>query len=169
MNWSPTLVQSQKNFYLQQIIEPIMASLGIFRKKKKEEKEAATQPTQKTLLEELCGGDRELYQVLSRTILLNPEMTVKDGINSYVEKAQQHEETGDNVEARVAYQLAGEISLYEGKLTQAQKFFKKAAEVDPNYVNRKVFEYYSKKENAERALAVAKEYYRKTGKSAEKK
>ena len=145
-----------------------MAPLGIFRRKKKEEKEEA-QPTQKTLLEELCGGDSELYKVLSRTILLNPEMTAKDGINSYAEKAQQHEKTGDYAEARVAYQLAGEISLYEGKLTQTQKFFKKAAEVDPNYVNRKVFEYYSKKENAERALAVAKEYYRKTGKGAEKK
>jgi len=73
------------------------------------------------------------------------------------------------VKARIAYQVAGEISLYEGKLAQIQKFFKKAAEVDPNYVNRKLFEYYGKKENAERALTVAQEFYTKTEKSAVKK
>jgi len=138
-----------------------MGLLGIFRKKEKEQKK---ETVQKTLLEELCGGDSELYQALSRTILLNPEMTAREGINSYAEKAQQYEKTGDNVRARVAYQAAGEISLYEGKLAQMQKFFKKAAEVDPNYVNRNVFEYYGKKENAERALAVAREFYAKTGK-----
>jgi len=138
-----------------------MISFGILRKKEKEEKK---EPTKKTLLEELCGGDSELYQVLSRTVLLNPEMTLTEGINSYVEKAQEYEKSGDYVRARAAYQAAGEIYLYEGKLAQTQKFFKKAAEVDPNYVNKNVFEYYSKKENAERALTVAREFYAKTGK-----
>jgi len=138
-----------------------MISFGILRKKEKEEKK---EPTKKTLLEELCGSDSELYQVLSRTMLLNPEMTLTEGVNSYIAKAQEYEKNGDHVRARAAYQAAGEISLYEGKLAQTQKFFKKAAEVDPNYVNKNVFEYYSKKENAERALAVAREFYAKTGK-----
>jgi len=147
-----------------------MTPFGIFRKKEKEEKKgaAAAQPAQKTLLEELCGDDRELYEVLSRTILLNPEITAKEGINSFVEKAQEYEKTGDYIRARIAYQVAGEISLYEGKLAQIQKFFKRAAEVDPDYVNRKLFEYYSKKENAERALAVAQQFFTKAGKRAEK-
>jgi len=148
-----------------------MTPFGILRKKEKEEKKeaAVAQPAQKTLLEELCGGDKELYEVLSRTILLNPDITVKEGIDSYVGKAQEYEKTGDYMGARIAYQVAGEISLYEGKLAQIQKFFKKAAEADPNYVNRKFFEYYGKKENAERALTVAQEFYNKTGKHVEKK
>jgi len=148
-----------------------MTPLGIFRKKEKEEtKEAPTeQPVQKTLLEDLCGNDKELYEVLSRTILLNPQITTKGGVDSYIEKAQEHEKTGENMKARISYQAAGEISLYEGKLAQVQKFFKKAADVDPNYENRKVFDYFSKKENAERALAIAQEFYTKTGKTAETK
>jgi len=146
-----------------------MTPLGIFRKKEKEEKKEEAQPTQKTLLEELCGDDMELYEALSRTIMLNPEITVKEGVDSHVGKAQEHEKAGNHVRARIAYQVAGEISLYEGKLAQMQKFFEKASEVDPNYANRNVFEYFGKKENAERALTVAKEFYTKIGKLAEKK
>lgn len=150
-----------------------MTPFGIFRKKKKEEKEPqkkapTPQPTQKTLLEQLCGGDKKLYEVLSRTVLLNPETIVDEGINSYTEKAQEYEKDGDHAKARIAYQAAGEISLYQGKLAQVQKLFKKAAEVDPDYPNKKLFEYFSKKENAERALEVAQEFYTKTGKRAGK-
>ena len=141
-----------------------MTPFGIFRKKKQE---AAAKPAQKTLLEELCGGNDELYQALSRTILLNPRLTAKEGIDSHVDKAQEHEKIGDNIRARIEYQVAGELALYEEELAQAQKFFKKAAEADPNFENRKVFEYLSKKENAERALAVAQEFYSKTGKRKE--
>jgi len=147
-----------------------MAPFGIFRKKEKEKKEATAPKTApKTPLEELCGDDKELYEVLNKTILLNPEMTAKEGVNSHLEKAQKYEEAEDRMRARIAYQVAGEISQYEGKLAQAQKFFKKAVEVDPDYPYRKAFEYYSKKENAERALAVAQEYYTKTEKRTEKK
>jgi len=137
-----------------------MVPFGIFRKEKKE---AAAKPAQKTLLEELCGGNDELYWALSRTILLNPEITVKEGIDSYIERAEEYEKTGNRARARIAYQVAGEISIYNGKLAQAQKFFKKAAEVDPDFENRNIFEYLSKKENTERVLAVAQEFYARTG------
>lgn len=140
-----------------------MALLGIFRKKEK--KAVSPESVQKPpLLLELCKGDDELYKVLSRTLLVNPRMTMRPGVDSYVERAEGLEKSGDSVGARIAYQAAGEISQFEGKLAQTQKFFKKAAEADPNYGYKKVFEYYAKKENAERALAVAHEYYTKTGK-----
>jgi len=153
------------------MIRATMRLFGIFRKKEKEKKKEATvtKPAEKSLLAELCGKDKELYEALSRTILLNPQMTAKGGIDPYVEKAEAYEKNRDNIKARISYQVAGEISLYEGKLAQIQKFFKKAAEVDPNYGDRKVFEYLSKKENAERALRVAQEYYTKTKKGAETK
>ncbi len=146
-----------------------MTPFGISRKKAKDEKKetALTQPAQKTLLEELCGGNDELYQALSRTILLNPKVTAKEGIDFHFEKAQEHEKNGDNMRARIEYHVAGELALYEEKMALAQKFFKKAAEVDPNFEHRKVFEYLSKKENAERALAIAQEFYTKIGKSKE--
>jgi len=147
-----------------------MAPLGISRKERKEEKKetAAPQSAQEKLLDELCGDDRELYEVSIITILLNPGMTVKEGVNSYIEKAEEYKKTKDNVKARIAYQIAGEISLYEGNLSQAQELFKKAAEADPNYLFRKAFEYFSQKKNAERALAVAQEFYTKIGKTHRK-
>lgn len=148
-----------------------MAPLGVFRKKEKEEKKETVKPqsAEKTLLKELCGDDSELYEVSITAILLNPEMAVKEGANYYIEKAREYEKAKAHVKARIAYQAAGEISLYEGKLSQAQEFFKKAAEVDPDYAYREVFKYFNKKENAKRALAVAQEFYARTGKRTEKR
>lgn len=146
-----------------------MTPPGLFRKKEKDtpEKKTAAEPKEKTLLDQLCAGDKNLQEALSQTLLLNPETTAKEGMNSYATKAQEHEAAQKPTRARIAYQVAGEIALYEGKLTQMQKFFKKAAEVDPECPYRNVFEYLSKKENAERALKVAQEFYAKMGKRAE--
>lgn len=142
-----------------------MSPFGISRKKGKDKAEAhGPPPVQKTILDELCGNDKDLLDTLSRTIMVNPEATLKEGIDFYVEKAQQYEKSGDVVRARVSYQVAGEIALYEGNTAQTQEFFKKAAEADPNYSNKKLFDYFGKKKNAERAVAVAKEFYEKTGK-----
>ncbi len=150
-----------------------MTPFGLFRKKqkdtpeKKKETPKTKKPTQKTLLDELSGGNTELYEALSRTLLLNPETLVKDGADFYANKAQEHEEAQNPRDARIAYQVAGEIAMYEGKMAQVQKFFKKAAEVDPECPYKDAFEYLSKKENAERAIAVAKEFYKKMGKRTE--
>ena len=149
-----------------------MTPLGLFRKKEKttQEKTKETlgpQPPEKTLLDELTGGDKELHEALSRTLLLNPETTVKDGMDSYAKKAEEYEQAQKPRNARIAYQVAGEIALYEGKLAQVQKFFKKAAEVEPDSPYRNIFEYLSKKENAQRALTVAQEFYTKMGKKAQ--
>jgi len=143
-----------------------MATLGIFGKKKEPEKEEAP----KTLLDELCGDDAELKSVLTRTLLLNPRMTEEGGsIDARIEKAQEYEKNKENVRARVEYHTAGELALYKGNLSQAQKFFKKAAEIDPKYPYRNVFEFFTKKEKAEKALAVAQEYYARTVKPTQKK
>jgi len=141
-----------------------MAPFGIFRKRKKVTEEAVVE---KTLLDELCGDDAELKEVLTRTLLLNPKLTGGEkGIDSHVEKAQEYEKNKEYVRARVEYQTAGELALYEGKLAHVQKFFKKAAEIDPDYPGRSIFEFFTKKENAEKALAVAQEFYARTAKSS---
>ena len=147
-----------------------MASVDIFKRRKKEtEKRVEEKVEEKTLLEELCKGDNELYNTLSRTLLLNPEMTKQAGeIDARVERAQEYEKNKDYVKARIEYQVAGELALYEGKMAQVQKLFKKAAETDPTYSNRSIFEYFAKKENAEKAIVMAQEYYRHTTKPAQR-
>ena len=150
-----------------------MTPLGFFRKKEKTpadktpKQSEAPLPQQITLLDSLCAGDKELLQTLSRTLLLNPETTVKEGIDYHTEKAQAYEKDQKLRNARIEYQVAGEIALFEGKLQQVQKLFKKAAETEPDYEFKKAFEYFNKKENAERAIAVAQEFYTKTGKKTQ--
>jgi len=143
-----------------------MARLGIFRKKEKTE---TKRQVEKSLLEELCGSDSKLYNALTRTVLLNPQITIQGGGESYVAKAQEYVKNNDRALARIAYHAAGEISLYEGKLAQAQKFFKQAAETDPGSIYQSAFEFYANKENAEKALKVAREFYARTVKQIEKK
>jgi len=148
-----------------------MAPLGIFRRRKKETEEKVEEKVkEKTLLEDLCKGDTELYNALSRTLLLNPEMTKGAAeIDARIEKAEEHEKNKDFVKARIEYQVAGELALFEGKKEQVLKLFKKAFEADPNYSNRDIFEYLAKKENVEKAIAVAKEFYVGTAKSTMQK
>jgi hypothetical protein len=147
-----------------------MPLLGFFRRKGKEtaetkkETHAAPKAEPKTLLDELCKDNRELREALSRTLLLNPESMVKEGIESHVQKAEEYEDAQKTTNARIEYQVAGQIALHDGKLPQMQKYFKKAAEMEPDYPYKKTFEYLSKKENAEKAMGVALEFYTKVNK-----
>jgi len=144
-----------------------MAPFGIFGRKKKEAEEKVAE---KTLLDELCGDDAQLKKVLTKTLLVNPQLTAKEmGIEKHIEKAQEYEKNKENVRARVEYQVAGELALYEGKLADVQKSFKRAAEIDPDCPNRSIYEFFTKKENAQKALAVAQEYYAHIAKQSEKK
>lgn len=141
-----------------------MTPFGIFGKKEKAKKTEVQ--TQQSLLEKLCEGNKELYSVMTRTLLLDAEKTKRQGdMDVRAARAQEYEKNKDNVRASVEYQTAGELALYEGKTALAQKFFKKAAEVDPAHAHRDIFEFFAKKENAEKAVAVAREYYAQTVKT----
>lgn len=148
-----------------------MGLLDRFRGKKEVEKaeEKPLESAGKSLLEELCGGDTKLFHALSHTVLLNPQRLSKEGIESHIKQAEESEKKKDFLRARIHYQAAGEIALYEGKLAQAREFFKKCAELESDSEYKKVFSYYSRKPNAEKALKVAQEYYAQTIKSPEKK
>lgn len=139
-----------------------MTPLSFFRKKKEKK---TSEPRGKSLLEELCKGDAELLSALNHTVLLDPSRLQEEGIDVFIDRAQEFEKNKDLLRARINYQAAGEIALYEGKLAQAQKFFKKCAELEADPEYKKVFKYYSKKANAEKALKVAQEYYAQIVKS----
>jgi len=144
-----------------------MGLLDRFRGKKEveETEEKPLESFEKSLLEELCGDDTKLLHALSHTVLLDPKRLLEEGIESHVKQAEELEEKKDLLRARIHYHAAGEIALYEGKLEQAREFFKKCAELESNPEYKKVFSYYSRKPNAEKALKVAQEYYAQTMKS----
>jgi Tfp pilus assembly protein PilF len=140
-----------------------MTPLGLFRRKK-EETETTMQAEPGAMLDELCGGNKELHEALSRTLLLNPEKMVKEGTDFHIAKAEEYEKAGKTTNARIEYQIAGQVALHDGKLPLVQKYFKKALDIEPDSQYKKAFEYFAKKENAERAIAAAREFYAKTGK-----
>jgi len=144
-----------------------MGLLDRFRGKKEVEKteENPLESSGKSLLEELCGDDTKLLHALSHTVLLNPQRLLEEGIEFHIKQAEESEKKKDLLRARIHYHVAGEIALYEGKLEEARGFFKKCAELESNPEYKKVFSYYSRKPNAEKALKVAQEYYAQTMKS----
>lgn len=146
-----------------------MTSLGLFRRKSEDKKKEAQETMQakpETMVDELSGGNKELHEALSRTLLLSPERLVKEGIDFHAAKAEEHEKAGRATNARIEYQIAGQLALHDGKLPLIQKYFKKALDVEPDSQYKKAFEYFAKKENAERAITAAREFYAKTGKPA---
>jgi hypothetical protein len=148
-----------------------MGLLDFLRGKKetKKTKEETPESAETSLLEELCKGDTNLFNALSHTLLLNPQRLVKEGIESQVKQAEESRKNKDLLRARIHYQAAGEIALYEGKLEQMREFFKKCAELEADPEYKKVFTYFSRKANAEKALKVAQEYYAQTAKSPGRK
>lgn len=132
------------------------------------EKKQQTSP-EPSLLYKVCfemfGDDTQLYDALSFTVAPEPSGLVGKGIDYYVEMAEKHEK-GSNRNPIVAganYWNAGRVAMYEGNLKLAVRYFSKYAELNPKSPFVKNFEFYRKKENAEKAMKVAQEYYRRSG------
>lgn len=135
-----------------------MGFLDRLRGKKAKEKTEEKQPTKEvkgvtTSLESVCSNDREAYEALYKTMLLDPrktEMSMKEA----AEKAKDFEKRGDALKARIWYELAGGLAIYKGDVKNVKKYFSKCAKLSPNtsYTILKI---------PDRAVAKAQEYYQK--------
>jgi len=122
-------------------------------KKPKEEKPKEEVKKVATGLEKICSDDKEAYDALRKTMLLDPrktEVTMKEA----EDKAKAFEQKGDASMATIWYQLAGGLAIYKGDVKHVKKYFGKCAELSPNasYTILKI---------PERAVAKAQEYYQK--------
>jgi len=122
-------------------------------KKPKEEKPKEEVKKVTTDLEKICSDDKEAYEALRKTMLLDPrktEVTIKEA----EDKAKAFEQKGDAPMATTWYQLAGGLAIYKGDIKNVKKYFGKCAELSPNasYTILKI---------PERAVAKAQEYYQK--------
>lgn len=132
-----------------------MGFLDRFRKKEKEEKtlESAESTRSVTKLEQLCEGDKEVYEALMSTMLLDPtriDVSMKDAVRN----AKKFEKAKDYVRAKVWYEIAGGLAIYEGDATKVKKFFGKCKKISPETK-------YLILKNPEKAVAKAQEYYKK--------
>lgn len=132
-----------------------MGLLDRFRKKKAEEE--AHKPKEKaketTDLEKFCSGDKESYEALHENMFLDPRK-VDVSMKEAIEKAENFEKQGKTLDARVWYEVAGGLAIYEGDVAKVKKYFGRCKELSPNRV-------YKILEIPEKAVSKAQEYYRK--------
>jgi len=132
----------------------MLSVLDRFRKKKKEEKvEVKSTTTMITELEQICGDDKETYEALLNTMFLDP---AKIGISmkEAAENAKKSEKEKDFLKARIWYEIAGGLAIYEGNVKKVEEFFNECKKISPD---RK----YQILKNPEKAVAKAQEFYKK--------
>jgi len=125
----------------------------ILRRKKTLEKSPEKVEETTTELEKFLAGDKETYEALQKTMLLDPRK-VEASIKDAVEKAKEAEKQGDALRAKVWYEVAGSLAIYEGDVKKVKECFSKCAQLSPNTQ-------YPILKNTEKAVQKAQEYYKK--------
>lgn len=129
-----------------------MGFLDRFRKKGKEKivKESTKSMSE---LERLCGDDKETYEALINTMFLDPR---KIGVSTKesAENAKRFEKAKDFRRAKLWYEIAGGLSIYEGNVKKVVEFFNESQKISPDTK-------YLVLKNPEKAVAKAQEYYHK--------
>ncbi len=123
--------------------------LGIFGKKKEKEEEPIKKPTP---LEELCGNNKETYEALFSVMFLDPRK-VEVSMKEAAENAKKNEKEKNFAAARMWYEVAGGLAMYEGNVKKVIEYYGKAEKItgqpylilkDPEKAVDKAQEYYKK-------------------------
>ncbi len=123
--------------------------LGIFGKKKEKEEEPIKKPTP---LEELCGNNKETYEALFSVMFLDPRK-VEVSMKEAAENAKKNEKEKNFAAARMWYEVAGGLAMYEGNVKKVIEYYGKAEKITGQpYLILK---------NPEKAVDKAQEYYKK--------
>ena len=122
-------------------------------KRKKETQIEVKSEEVKSNLKELCGSDKETYEALFDTMFLDPRK-IEVSMEEAAEKAKKFEKDKDLLNARVWYEIAGAMAIYEGNVKKVKEYFGKCEKLLPN-------KKYKILENPEKAVAKAQEYYKK--------
>ncbi|MGB9676132.1 MAG: hypothetical protein ACPL0C_02960 [Candidatus Bathyarchaeales archaeon] len=111
-----------------------------------------TEQKTQTELENLCGGDKEVYEMLLDTMLLDPK---KVGVNmkEAAENAKKFEKENDLIRANIWYRVAGGLAIYEGNVKKVLEYFGESQRISGT--NHSILK------DPEKAVAKAQEYYKK--------
>ena len=123
-----------------------------FRRKPKETKTDTENVERITDLEQLCGSDKETYEELLHAMFLDPRK-VGMTMDEAAENARKTEKAKDLLKAKVWYEIAGGLAIYEGDAKKTAEFFSAAEKISGMR--------YPIVKNPEKAVAVAKEFYKK--------
>ena len=127
--------------------------LGFFRRgEKKEEKEHVKTAAIMSELEKICGDDKETYEALRYTMFLDPRK-VGVPLDEAAENARRLETEKNPSRARIWYDIAGGLAIYEGNARKVVEFFGQSEKLSGMK--------YPILKRAEKAVATAQEYYEK--------
>lgn len=119
-------------------------------KGKEKSKASAVTATNLTTLEQVCGSDKETYQALSY-MFLDPRK-IDASTKQAVDNAKKAEKEKDITSARMWYEVAGGLAIYEGDTKKVVEYYGGAERVTG--------EKYLIVNNPDKAVAKAQEYYK---------
>lgn len=131
------------------------SSLGLldrFRRKKEEEKKEVKPEKSLTELEEFLGDDQETYEALSNAMFLDPRK-IDVSMSDAIKNAKKFEKDKELVRARVWYEIAGGLAIYEGDVKKVKEYFSMCEKISPETK-------YPILKKPEEAVARAQEYYK---------
>jgi hypothetical protein len=125
--------------------------LDRFRRKKKEQKIKVESEKSLTELEQICGDDQETYEALSNAMFLDPRR-IDVSMSTAAKEAKKLEKATDLLRARVWYEIAGGLAIYEGDVKKVIEYFGKSEKISETK--------YPILKNPKKAVAKAQEYYK---------
>jgi hypothetical protein len=129
--------------------------LGLLDRFRKKEEKKINVETKKTItdLEQFLGNDKETYEALHDAMFLDPRKP-ETSMKEAAENAKKSEKEKDFVKARVWYEVAGGLAIYEGNVKKVVEYFSECERISPDIK-------YTILKNPERAVEKAQEYYKK--------
>jgi len=121
-------------------------------KRKEKNKPATTVSTNTTTLAQICGSDLETYKALSHMFLDPRKIDVST--KQAADKAKKAEKEKDFTSARMWYEVAGGLAIYEGDTKKVVEYYGGAERVSGKK--------YLILTNPEKAVAKAQEYYKQS-------
>jgi hypothetical protein len=102
-------------------------------------------------LEQVCGNDKEAYEALQHTMFLDPRK-ISTPMKEAVENAKKFEKEKNLGRAKIWYDIAGGLAIYEGDAQKVMEFFGQSEKISGMK--------YPILKDAEKAIAKAQEYYK---------
>lgn len=119
---------------------------------KKEEKTVFQTSRTASELEQLCGDDKQTYEALQHTMLLDPRK-VGTSMREAAENAKKFASEKNLARARIWYDIAGGLAIYENNIKKVIEFFSESGRISNSN--------YPILMNPEKVVAKAQEYYKK--------
>lgn len=123
----------------------------VFGRGKKKSKAGTGTVRNLTALEQICGSDREAYEALFPVMFLDPRK-IDASMKEAVDNAKRAEKGKDISRARMWYEVAGGMAIYEGNAKKVVEYYGEAERVTG--------EKYLILNNPDKAVAKAQEYYK---------